>query len=49
MQAVLEEMKALETYSEVVGMLRKLIEEQEILTKKTREDQRDQLRTLLED
>ena len=49
MQLVLEEMKALETYSEVVAMLRKLIQEQDTLTKRTREDQRDQLRTLLED
>ncbi|MEX2168686.1 MAG: hypothetical protein WD851_05220 [Pirellulales bacterium] len=49
MQLVLEEMKALETYSEVVAMLRKLIQEQETLTEKTRDDQRQQLRTLLED
>lgn len=49
MQLVLEEMKALETYSEVVAMLRKLIQEQETLTEKTQHDQRKQLRTLLEE
>lgn len=49
MQLVLEEMRALETYSEVVAMLRKLIQEQETLTNKTRQDQRQQLRALLED
>lgn len=49
MRIVLAEMKSLETYSEVVSMLRKLIQEQEVLTEKTREDQRKQLRTLLEE
>lgn len=49
MLVVLKEMKALETYSEVVSMLRKLIREQETLTDRTRKFQRQQLQTLLDD
>ena len=49
MKAVLDRMLELESYNELVDLLRQIIGEQEELNKRTREEQRERLRRLLED
>jgi hypothetical protein len=48
MKAVLDRMLELESYNELVELLRGIVEEQEQLKGKTQEQQREKLRDLLE-
>jgi hypothetical protein len=49
MQQVLERMLELETYNEVLGQLREIMNEQEDIRRKTQERQRNRLRGIFED
>jgi len=49
MQQILDRMLELESYNEVVGLLRGIIEDQEKLNERTKEQQRERIKDLFED
>jgi hypothetical protein len=49
MKQVLDRMLELETYNEVVALLRGIITDQDEINRRTKERQKDRLRTLLEE
>ena len=49
MQRVLDTMVELETFNEVVALLRAIVEEQETLNQQTQQRRRQKVRELLED
>ena len=49
MHQVLDRMLELETYNEVLSLLREIINDQEQINRKTRERQKEKLENLLED
>ena len=49
MRRVLDRMLELETYNEVVSLLRDIISDQDQINKRTKEQQKDRLRSLFQD
>jgi hypothetical protein len=49
MKQVLDRMLELETYNEVVGLLRGIISDQDEISRQTKEQQKERLRNLFED
>lgn len=49
MKEVLDRMLELETYNEVVGLLRGIISDQEEINRRTKDRQKDRLRSLFEE